>query len=209
MTATAAGRVDAEELRGLVADLRAEGSDVADVEVKCAAKEFPRSVAETLSAFANTPGGGLIVFGLDEGGGFAAGGVHDPAACKAALASMARQALDPPVMFTAETVDFEGVRLVVAEVHELPSVQKPCYVRNSGKAYLRAHDGDYAMSQVEIQAFIANRTTPLYDMTRRPRTRPLARTWTEISSRGTSGPAGSRRRASAGLPMKRSSCIPG
>jgi ATP-dependent DNA helicase RecG len=66
-------------------------------------------------------------------------------------------------MFTAETVDSEGVRLVVAEVHELPSVQKPCYVRNSGKAYLRAHDGDYAMSQVEIQAFIANRTTPLYD----------------------------------------------
>jgi ATP-dependent DNA helicase RecG len=60
-------------------------------------------------------------------------------------------------------VDFEGVRLVVADVNELPSVQKPCYVRNSGKAYLRAHDGDYAMSQVEIQAFIANRTTPLFD----------------------------------------------
>ncbi|MGH3246291.1 MAG: ATP-binding protein [Trebonia sp.] len=36
-------------------------------------------------------------------------------------------------------------------------------MRSSGKAYLRAHDGDYAMSQVEIQAFIANRTTPLFD----------------------------------------------
>lgn len=155
--------MDAEELRGLVADLRAEGSDAADVEVKRATRDFPRSVAETLSAFANTPGGGLIVFGLDEGSGFTASGVYDAAACKASLAAVARQALDPPVMFTAETVDYEGARLVVAEVHELPSVQKPCYVRKSGKAYLRAHDGDYVMSQVEIQAFIANRTTPIFD----------------------------------------------
>lgn len=155
--------MDAAELRDLVAVLRAEGSDVAGVEVKRAAKGFPQSVAETLSAFANTPGGGLLVFGLDEGSGFAARGVYDPAACKASLASTARQVLDPPVTFTAETVDFEGVHLVVAEVHELPSVQKPCFVQSSGRAYLRAHDGDYALSQVEIQAFIANRTTPVFD----------------------------------------------
>ncbi|MGP3966481.1 ATP-binding protein [Streptomyces sp. 6N223] len=155
--------MDVSQLPELVAVLRAEGSDLAEVEVKHAAGGFPRSVATTVSAFANTPGGGLLLFGLDEKAGFAASGVYDVTACKAALASLARQALDPPVTFVAETVAFEGTSLVAAEVHEAPSVAKPVRVRANGRAYLRANDGDYELSQVEEQAFLANRETPRFD----------------------------------------------
>ena len=45
------------ELAEIVDNLRALGSDVADVEVKRAAEALPRTVRETLSAFANTGGG--------------------------------------------------------------------------------------------------------------------------------------------------------
>ncbi|MFI7453973.1 ATP-binding protein [Nonomuraea sp. NPDC049714] len=155
--------MDVIPISDIVADLRAEGGDVAEVEVKHAAKGFPESVAATLAAFANMPGGGLLILGLDEASGFTATGVHDVSACKAALASMARQALDPPVTFTVQTVQFEGASLVVAEIHELPSVAKPCRVRATGRAYLRAHDGDYRLSQVEEQAFLAHRGTPRFD----------------------------------------------
>jgi ATP-dependent DNA helicase RecG len=155
--------VHLDELATLVADLRHEGSDTADVEVKRAAGGFPESTLPTVSAFANTPGGGMIIFGLDEGSGFTAVGVYDPAACKATLATKARQALDPPVTFEAWDLTFEGAPVLVAKIHEQPAHGKPCRVISSGKAYLRSYDGDYELSQVEEQAFVANRSTPVFD----------------------------------------------
>jgi ATP-dependent DNA helicase RecG len=155
--------VHVEELAALVADLRHEGSDTSDVEVKRASGGFPNSVLPTVSAFANTPGGGTIVFGLDESRGFAAVGVHDPVACKSTLAVKARQALDPPVTFDVCDLRFEGADIVIAKIHELPAHGKPCRVVSSGKVFLRSYDGDYELSQVEEQAFVANRATPVFD----------------------------------------------
>jgi ATP-dependent DNA helicase RecG len=40
---------------------------------------------------------------------------------------------------------------------------KPVRVRASSRAYLRANDGDYELSQVEEQAFLANREMPRFD----------------------------------------------
>ena len=104
-----------------------------------------------------------MIFGLDESAGFAAVGVYDPAECKATLANRARQALTPPVTLDVWDVLFEGAAVVVAKIHEMPAQGKPCRVSSSGKAYLRSYDGDYELSQVEEQAFIANRSTPTFD----------------------------------------------
>ena len=90
-------------------------------------------------------------------------GVYDPAACKATLATRARQALRPPVTFDAWDLQFEDAPVLVVKIHEQPAHGKPCRVISSGKAYLRAYDGDYELSQVEEQAFVANRTTPVFD----------------------------------------------
>ncbi|MBN1171462.1 MAG: putative DNA binding domain-containing protein [Micromonosporaceae bacterium] len=152
-----------DELTALVADLRGEGSDTAEVEVKRAAKGFPDSLEPTMSAFANTPGGGIVVFGLDERTDFAATGVYNPAACKSTLAAKARQAVTPPITFEVWDFEFEGAPVVVAKIHELPAHGKPCRVIATGKAFLRSYDGDYQLSQVEEQAFIANRSTPTFD----------------------------------------------
>jgi ATP-dependent DNA helicase RecG len=155
--------VDLTELQTIIADLRSEGSDFAEVEVKRAAGGFPRSVAPSLSAFANTPGGGTLIFGLDEAKNFSAVGVYDVAACKSALASLARQGIDPPVNPITWDFTFEGKQIIAAQVDEVATSMKPCRVRSTGKAYLRAYDGDYELSQLEEQAFIANRDTPRFD----------------------------------------------
>lgn len=87
--------MDVHDLALLAADLQAEGSDFTEVEVKRAAGGFPENVATTLSAFGNTPGGGVIVFGLDEGNSFELVGVWDTAACKqAACASLHLEGLN-------------------------------------------------------------------------------------------------------------------
>lgn len=66
------------ELTEIVDNLRALGADGADVEAKRADRQLPPSIRATLSAFANTRGG-VLILGLDESAGFAASGVREPA----------------------------------------------------------------------------------------------------------------------------------
>lgn len=101
--------------------------------MEAAAGGLPRSLASTLSASADMPGGGLVVLGLGESDG---------------VAVVARQALDPPVTLVAEQVVVESRTLVVARVDELATSATPCRARTSGRAYLRVHDGDPGLSQV-------------------------------------------------------------
>jgi ATP-dependent DNA helicase RecG len=147
----------------VVATLRRQGSDTAACEAKRAQGGFPENVAETLSAFSNTPGGGDLVFGLDEGRGFAAVGVYDVSACQQAVASVGRDALRPPIVTTSEMVPFEGHDLVVVHVPEVDPQLKPVRVKRTNRAYLRQYDGDYPMSEFEEYAFEAQRGQPTFD----------------------------------------------
>ena len=150
------------DVPGLIATLRAGGDDDASVEVKRASGGWPE-LAETISAFANTPGGGVILLGLDETAGFAAAGVYDARQCRKALADTCRTALEPAVLHTSGVVTIDGRDIVWAEIAEADASMKPVRVKATGKAYLRSHDGDFQLSSVEEQAFIANRTMPRFD----------------------------------------------
>jgi ATP-dependent DNA helicase RecG len=132
------------------------------VEVKSALGGFPESLTPTLSALANHPGGGLIVLGVDESAGFRAVGLRDLQTIKQALGSKVR-AYVPPVRFTIEDAVVDGVTVVAARVHECDASAKPCRVASTGAAYLRSYDGDYAMSELEAQGFMAARRPPHFD----------------------------------------------
>jgi ATP-dependent DNA helicase RecG len=151
------------ELTRLVVDMRARGGELPGVEVKSAAGGLPDSITETMSAFANLPGGGLIVLGLDEAKGFRPVQLKDAVGLAAGVASRARQALEPAIHIEVDVDSFEGADVVVARVRELPASAKPCFVRRTGQAYLRFADGDYTLSQLEIEGFLSNRSRPRYD----------------------------------------------
>lgn len=150
------------DIYDLVATLRTNGGDQADVEVKAAKRGLPESLTSTLSALANLPGGGLIVLGLDERAGFIPVGLDDPQALKQALGNRARGFL-PPVRLSIDDAKVDDQPVIVATVYECDPSAKPCRVQSSGLAYLRSHDGDYALSAVEEQAFLAARTAPHFD----------------------------------------------
>lgn len=137
------GRVmtDETEFKQVYERLCADGSDLWDVEVKRAAGGNP-DVVETLCAFGNMPEGGTIIFGLDESARFAPVGVSDPASLERAVASQARQAIDPAVQVEFWRMTAEDRTLVIANVAGLPSHSKPCRVKKSKRAYLRFADGD-------------------------------------------------------------------
>jgi len=154
-----------DELTALVATLREIGSDIDDVEVKRAEGGLPSSLRETFSAFSNTRGG-TVILGLDESDGFKATGIADPARMSSDLASMAATEMEPAVRPLIKQVQFEGVWLVIADVPEIGSAQKPCYYKGRGLntgSFVRVHDGNQQLSSYEVQMMVANRGQPIDD----------------------------------------------
>lgn len=64
-------QVDFEQLESIIAHLRAQGTDDAEVEVKRSGQRLSSDIWESVSAFANTAGG-IIILGLSEPEGFTA-----------------------------------------------------------------------------------------------------------------------------------------
>ncbi len=111
--------MQAAELAELVAALRRIGRDDAGLEVKLASTDkLPNETAQTLCAFANTPGGGTLILGLDEGRGFATTGCEYAAKLSADIAGLCRDALHPPLVPLISLPQFEG--------------QDPCRHRGAG-----------------------------------------------------------------------------
>lgn len=131
----------------LVGELRARRGDTTSVEVKSAAGGCP-TLGPTLAAFGNMPEGGTIVLGLDEEDGFTPAGLNHVATLEQGVAAQARDAVNPPVSCTFETVRFEGKSLLICDVAGLPLANRPA--RYGGQAYLRQSDGDYVMSEQEV-----------------------------------------------------------
>lgn len=154
-----------QELHELVAGLRALGSDDADVEAKRSETALPQSIRQSLSAFANTAGG-TILLGLDEGSGFQAVGVRDAAKLCADLAAVASDDLEPPLRLGIRTHRFEGVDVVVAEVPAVDPPNRPCYIKAAGRyqgSYLRVSDSNRRLTEYEIHLLVSGRGQPRDD----------------------------------------------
>jgi ATP-dependent DNA helicase RecG len=155
-----------DEVFELIATLRRWGADIDDVEAKKATHALPKRLWETLSSFANQPGGGTIILGLDETAGFAAVGVGDVGKVQSDLASQCDD-MEPPLRPLIRVHEFEGVQLVVVEVPEVAVDQKPCYYKGSGLytgSFVRVADGDRKMSQYEVHLALENRGQPTHDI---------------------------------------------
>lgn len=98
-------------------------------------------------------------------GGFTTIALPDRRAMKAARVSKARNALEPPVTLEIDESTVDGEPVIVAVVQELDPSQKPCRVGGGtrGGAWIRAWNGDYRASDLEIQGLLAARGQPRFD----------------------------------------------
>lgn len=139
---------NALKIKALLEELRRYGGDTTDVEMKLGQGGVP-SLGESFSAFGNMPDGGVIVVGVEEPG-FVVRGVKEPAEMIQGIGSQARAtSLNPPVTTQFDVIEVDGKDLVICEVAGLPLPDRPCLFE--GVAYLRQADGDYRMSDVELQ----------------------------------------------------------
>jgi ATP-dependent DNA helicase RecG len=150
------------DVEAIIHSLRDRGGDTAEWEVKSAAGGLPESLTASLSALANLPGGGTVVLGIDERAGFRPVPLADPQLLMQGLAAKARSYV-PPVRLTITEQTYSGHPIVVARVHECDSSAKPCRVASTGAAYLRGYDGDFELSDLEMQGFLCLRRPPHFD----------------------------------------------
>ena len=146
----------------LLNQLRANGGDSTTVEVKSAEGGLPTSIGASLSALANLPGGGILLLGLSEDEGFEPVGLRDPQTLKQSLSAKARS-LAPPVQLSISDATVGGEAVIVAEVAQCDPTLKPCRLSPNGKAFVRSYDGDFEISEQEVQGFLVSRGTPRAD----------------------------------------------
>lgn len=154
-----------DELRAILEDLKRFSTDHQHVEAKAAANGLPRRLWQTISAFANTTGGGTLILGVAEEEDFTVVGVHDPKKSSQDLASICDDMM-PPVRALIELHEVEGEPVLVAEIPEAPLEDKPCYYSGAGLtngAFVRVADGDRGLNQYEVQVMRASGGQPQED----------------------------------------------
>ncbi len=156
-----------QELEDIVRALRSTNSDDSHIEAKLAKGGLPKRLWETISAFSNTSGGGVIILGIEETEGKVdVIGVTNPAKFQADLASVCDQ-MEPPVRALIEVHEYQGVQLVTAEIPEVDYRAKPCFYKGSGMvsgSFIRVFDGDRQLTQYEVQGYLDGRGQPQYDI---------------------------------------------
>ena len=157
--------MDQRELDALVKSLRQIGTDTSSVEVKAAARGFPKKLVRDISSFANTDGG-TVILGLDEENGFASSPHFDARSIADALATVCREQLVPSVTPQIDILTCEDAPVVVGTIAPLDPRLRPCYVAAQGKycgSFIRAHDGARKLKPYEIDRLEENRTQPLWE----------------------------------------------
>ncbi|MDP9801019.1 ATP-dependent DNA helicase RecG [Arcanobacterium wilhelmae] len=166
--------MNTDELTRMVADLRRRGKDSATVEAKAAGRKLNRDVWESISAFANTDGG-TVILGLDESRGFALTEGFNPEKIKGALRAglSTSEKADPKVApipeFVLEDHPFEDgylVTLTVAKLMGRIDAPGPCYVKSQGMttgSYKRVDNGDEHLNEYEIFQIRTRGEAPGFD----------------------------------------------
>ncbi|WP_369344251.1 ATP-binding protein [Bifidobacterium aquikefiricola] len=127
------------------------------LEIKAANNGAPR-VHDTLSSFSNQNDGGIILFGIDEGNGFAICGVYDAQDLQKKLHGQC-EAMTPRVRPVFDVAQVDGRTVVAMYITGQAMSERPVYRTIKGipeGSYTRIGDADVHMTATElyeIQAF--------------------------------------------------------
>ena len=147
----------------LRATLEPPKHELNELDWKAALSPDKKRLTEHLSAFANYPGGGCMVFGVDGDG--IPQGVHAKMVETTLnqLSNLGRAALEPPVALQHAVEAYDAVRLLFVHVPE--SRIKPVHIRGKGldAAFIRSAGTTRAASRQEIGTLMLNSRTPRWE----------------------------------------------
>lgn len=156
-----------DELMELIEELKLGKVETQKLECKEARNSIPRSLLETLSAFSNTHGGGIVLLGVGDAPTFPILGVENIDRLQTAIANMCAQELEPPIRPQFSLHNISGRPILVIEVPEAGASEKPVYIKARGiyhGSFIRQADGDHQLTEYEVLKLLENRGQPRHDM---------------------------------------------
>lgn len=144
-----------EELIRLADDICRMQTETQTVEVKAAHQGCPTRLYDTLSAFSNQDGGGVLLFGIDEDSGFRPVGVYDLNDLQKKVTEQCNQ-MSPAVRAVFTTAEYNGVKICSAEIPSIDITERPCFYKGTGRvkgSFVRVGDADLPMTDLEIYTF--------------------------------------------------------
>jgi len=144
-----------EQLISLIRAVLSRRCETQQIELKRAEHGVPEKLYGTLSAFANQTGGGTIIFGIYENGGYQITGVYDPQDLQSKVTSQALQ-MEPVIRPVFTVAEIDGKTVVSAEIAECGIYEKPCFYKGAGRlrgSYIRVGDADLPMTEYEIYSY--------------------------------------------------------
>jgi len=166
--------MDSPRIPPLLAKLldRLEGQETLEVEFKAAQGGLPSSLWETVSAFANT-NGGWILLGVSEGGDGSPmiTGVPGASTQLRLFCDNVRnpQRISYPPCGAADTSiqTIDGKQVIVIRVRAAPLRNRPVYIKGNvyGGTYVRRHSGDYLCNKQEVDRMMREASSVAADST--------------------------------------------
>ena len=151
-----------DQVNGAISRARTRNTIPPGVEIDA---DAPNWLAQTVSAFANS-NGGLIILGVDEAANFAATGI-DTKQLIATLKYTCSVAVEPENRAEIEVTEVDGVPVAAAFINALAAARRPCFVRAQGMehgSYVRTQYDDRHLSAFEIHALLSERGQPKNDI---------------------------------------------
>ena len=147
----------------LRASLETPKHELNELDWKAALSPDKKRLTEHLSAFANQPGGGYLVFGVDASGMPTGVNAAEVETTVNKLANLGREGLEPPLALDHAVAEYETVRLLL--VHVLESAVKPVHLRGKGleEAFIRSGGTTRKASRQEIGTLMLNSRTPRWE----------------------------------------------
>lgn len=146
-----------EELKILIDKILENKYESQYIELKKAGKGTPEKLYDTFSSFSNQYYGGTIIFGIDESNGYEVSGVYDVQDLQVKVTQKALQ-MEPVVRPVFTVVEYNGKKVVSAEISEVDQNDKPCFYKSAGRlrgSYIRVGESDEPMNEYEIYAYKA------------------------------------------------------
>lgn len=149
-----------QDLRAIVERLRTQRTDDEYAEAKTCATKLSNDVWESVSAFANT-NGGVLLLGVNEKNGFkpakgfAADRVINEFVEGMGDGNPQGARLSNPPTYHLHRLKLEKLPVVVVEIDELAADEKPCFIAGRGivgGSYKRVDDKDIKLSANEVYA---------------------------------------------------------
>jgi len=122
-----------------------------------------RRLTEHLSAFANYPGGGYLVFGVDNDGVPRGVATADIDPTMATLTNLARSALEPALTLMHAVVEYQDVPILFVHIPE--SAMKPVVLRGKqlDQTFVRVGGTTRSASRQEVGSLMLNSRTPRWE----------------------------------------------